>query len=133
MSKISSKRIRQSKRNSIAAINITPLVDVLLVLVAILMLLLPLYIKKLPVSLPKTESTVESAPELSKSLLVSFDAASMYYIDQTNVTEEQLLKQINPSVTVKFAVSKDVKYENLAKAITKLKEKNPKEITLVVM
>ena len=126
-------RSRNNKRQSIAAINITPLVDVLLVLVAILMLLLPLYIKKLPVSLPKTQSTVEAAPEMSKSLLVSFDAASMFYIDQATVSEEQLLKQINPSVTVKFAVAKDVKYEDLARAITKIKEKNPKEISLVVM
>lgn len=133
MTKRVSYRSRSNKRQSIAAINITPLVDVLLVLVAILMLLLPLYIKKLPVSLPKTQSTVEAAPELSKSLMVSFDAASMFYIDQATVSEEQLLKQINPSVTVKFAVSKDVKYEDLAKAITKIKEKNPKEISLVVM
>lgn len=133
MSKLKSKRLRQGKRNSIAAINITPLVDVLLVLVAILMLLLPLYIKKLPVSLPKTDAIAEAAPEMSKSLMVSLDAASLYYINQANVSEEDLLKQINPSVTVKFAVAKDVKYEALAKAITKIKEKNPKEITLVVM
>ncbi|MGH8321487.1 MAG: ExbD/TolR family protein [Gammaproteobacteria bacterium] len=61
-----------------AEINVTPLVDVMLVLLIIFMITAPLMMAQLPIELPKT-----SAAELGKPkqpLIVSLDAKGQYYL-----------------------------------------------------
>ncbi|GAC1627782.1 MAG: protein TolR [Nevskia sp.] len=78
----------------VAEINITPMVDVMLVLLIIFMVTAPLMMSQLPVTLPKASAAPSDHPK--DPLIVSVDLAGHYYIDQdrkigpVEVSTEQL-------------------------------------------
>ncbi len=63
----------------VAEINITPMVDVMLVLLIIFMVTAPLMMSQLPVTLPKASSAPSDKPK--EPTVVSIDANGIYYID----------------------------------------------------
>lgn len=63
----------------VAEINITPMVDVMLVLLIIFMVTAPLMMSQLPVTLPKSSSAPSDKPK--EPTVVSIDANGNYYID----------------------------------------------------
>ena len=64
----------------VAEINITPMVDVMLVLLIIFMVTAPLMMSQLPITLPKASSAPSDKPK--DPLIVSIDVAGHYYIDR---------------------------------------------------
>ncbi len=64
---------------AIATINVTPLVDVMLVLLIIFMVTSPLMLSQVPVTLPKAALQEMGKPR--DPLIVSFDLNGNYYID----------------------------------------------------
>jgi biopolymer transport protein ExbD len=63
----------------VAEINVTPLVDVMLVLLIIFMVTAPLMMNQLPITLPKPSVFADPNNKPDK-LAVSFDLAGQYYI-----------------------------------------------------
>ena len=63
----------------VAEINITPMVDVMLVLLIIFMVTAPLMMSQLQVTLPKASSVQTTQPK--EPTIVSIDAAGNYFID----------------------------------------------------
>lgn len=70
----------------IAEINVTPLVDVMLVLLIIFMVTAPLMMSKLPITLPKANLDEMGKPR--DPLIVSVDLQSHYYLDTGQHSEE---------------------------------------------
>jgi biopolymer transport protein TolR len=70
-------------------INVTPLVDVCLVLLIIFMVVTPLLQKGVPVNLPVTESP-EKTPDTDKQLQISVKADGSIYVGPNVVHKEQL-------------------------------------------
>ena len=73
-----------SRRSALAEINVTPFVDVMLVLLVIFMVTAPMLEKGVDVDLPQ----VEQAPNLSaaqESLIVSIDAQNRLYVGRQQV------------------------------------------------
>ena len=70
-------------------INVTPLVDVCLVLLIIFMVVTPLLQKGVPVNLPVTKSP-EKTPETDRELLISVKTDGTVYLERLVVREEQL-------------------------------------------
>lgn len=64
----------------VAEINITPMVDVMLVLLIIFMVTAPLMMSQLPITLPKASSAPADKPK--DPLIVSIDVGGHYYIDR---------------------------------------------------
>lgn len=64
----------------VAEINITPMVDVMLVLLIIFMVTAPLMMSQLPITLPKASSAPSDKPK--DPLIVSIDVGGHYYIDR---------------------------------------------------
>ncbi len=64
----------------VAEINITPMVDVMLVLLIIFMVTAPLMMSQLAVTLPKASSTPSDKPK--DPLIVSVDLTGHYFIDR---------------------------------------------------
>ena len=64
---------------AIAEINVTPLVDVMLVLLIIFMVTAPLMLSQLPLKLPK--ASLQDMGKPRDPLLVSLDEDGKYYID----------------------------------------------------
>ncbi len=69
-------------------INITPLVDVVLVLLIIFMVTTPMLVKGIKVSLPKTASSSTKIDK--KDIVLSIDKNGNYYIDKVRVKKQAL-------------------------------------------
>ncbi len=82
-----SKRGR-GRRSPMAEINVTPLVDVMLVLLIIFMVTAPLMNAGVPVNLP--ESKAKPLEQDSKPVQVSVDTQGQIFIDSDPVTEAAL-------------------------------------------
>ena len=76
-----------------ADINVTPLVDVCLVLLIIFMVVTPMLQKGVPVNLPVTEEP-EKTPDSEKQLLISVKADGAVYLGSTVVRKEQVQSEL---------------------------------------
>src|SRR3954468_9297089 len=70
-------------------INVTPLVDVCLVLLIIFMVVTPMLQKGVPVNLPMTEDP-EKTPDTEKQLLISVKADGTVYVGSNVVRKEEV-------------------------------------------
>lgn len=74
-------------------INVTPLVDVMLVLLVVFMVTAPLLTVGVPVDLPKTD-----APQVvgqDEPLVISVNAEGEVFLQETKITLEQLVPRLN--------------------------------------
>ena len=67
----------------VAEINVTPLVDVMLVLLIIFMVTMPVMMNQLPITLPKP-SLVSNPDDKPEKLTVSFDLQGNYFIQHND-------------------------------------------------
>lgn len=74
-------------------INVTPLVDVCLVLLIIFMVVTPMLQKGVPVNLPVTEDP-EKTPDTDKQLQISVKADGSVYLGSTVVRKEQVQSEL---------------------------------------
>ena len=80
------------RKGPLTEINVTPLVDVMLVLLIIFMISAPLLTVGVPVELPKTEaSAVEQKDE---PISISIDRRGDIYLDQDNVAFDALAQRV---------------------------------------
>ena len=70
-------------------INVTPLVDVMLVLLIIMMLVAPLLQQGVNVKLPEAENTVDK-PEVSDQTVVAISANKALYLNAKEIPESEL-------------------------------------------
>ena len=84
----------------IAAINTTPLVDVMLVMLIIFLITIPVVTTSIPVTLPKERVEVrETKPE---NIIISVDSASnIFWYDQKVANVEALVDKLKKVSTVK--------------------------------
>ncbi len=76
----------------ISEINITPMVDVMLVLLIIFMITAPLLVAGVPVELPNTSAARISQPQ--KPIIVSLGADGSIFIREEQVTRDTLLPRL---------------------------------------
>jgi biopolymer transport protein ExbD len=125
-----------NKKGPVSEINVTPLVDVMLVLLVIFMVTAPMMFSGVNLKLPKTGkvSALNLRPEM---VILSVSAGEEYFIGKEKVGREVLLK----SVTEKLKKAKTdviylradyaLKYEKVAKLIAALKGAGISNIALV--
>ena len=89
---LSSRRNGRSRRVPMAEINVTPLVDVMLVLLIIFMVTAPLLVAGVPVDLP--ESRAKALDQESKPVQISLDGTGGIFIDETPVSAAELPQAI---------------------------------------
>lgn len=83
-------RRRSWRRN--ADINVTPLVDVMLVLLIVFMITAPLLTVAVPVDLPKTNA--RSVSQDKEPLVITIDARGKIYLQQTQLEPEALINRL---------------------------------------
>lgn len=88
-------RSRGSRRahGVMAEINVTPLVDVMLVLLVIFMITAPLLTAGVSVDLPKVKAKAISQQD-NAPLEISLDGQGVIYLGETKVTQEQLAAKL---------------------------------------
>src|SRR3954447_20395202 len=79
---------RKGRRGPMAEINVTPLVDVMLVLLIIFMVTAPLLVAGVPVDLP--QSRAGALDKERKPVAISLDEKGRIFIDQDEVSELDL-------------------------------------------
>ncbi len=77
------KKGRRSRRAPMAEINVTPFVDVMLVLLIIFMVTAPLMASGVPVDLP--DSRAEALEQEPDQITIALDAAGAVYLDDTRI------------------------------------------------
>ena len=124
------------KKGPISDINMTPLVDVMLVLLVIFMVTTPMMISGIDLKLPKTQkvNNIGLKPEL---VILSITPGEQYYLGKKQVTAKDLipsilnlLKSSNTDV-IYLRADYTLKYEKVAKLIAGLKRAGISNIALV--
>ena len=87
---------RGRKYRPMSEINVTPLVDVMLVLLVVFMITAPLLTVGVPVDLPETEAA--QLTDRDEPLLVSVDAEGKVFIQETEVEFEGLAAKLRAIV-----------------------------------
>ncbi len=82
----------------IAAINTTPLVDVMLVLLIIFLITIPVVTTSVPVELPK--ETIEMRETKPENLVISVDSGNSIYVQDAKVTSTRALVEQLKKVSV---------------------------------
>lgn len=77
---------------SMSEINVTPFVDVMLVLLIVFMVTAPLLTAGVPVDLPKADS--QALPEDDKPLTISLDQNGAIFIEDTEISEAELVDRL---------------------------------------
>ncbi|HEX8441543.1 biopolymer transporter ExbD [Archangium sp.] len=83
-------------------INVTPLVDVVLVLLIIFMVVTPLLEKDIEVRIPETEETpVEEMPQDNSQLIVKLDADGTFSINTDPVSPDEYVNKLRRMLAAK--------------------------------
>jgi len=112
---------RTAKPTPMSDINMTPLIDVMLVLLVIFMITAPLMTASLKLDLPKTEGT--SASDVPDFIAVSIDARGQLYVADKPVTAAAFKDQVqsaarkSPTTEVQLRADKAVPYGTVAELI----------------
>ena len=115
--------------------NVTPLVDVMLVLLVIFIVTAPILTNAVNVTLPKTDSV--APPDSKKPLIVSVTKDGQYEIDQQQVTLDVLkarLKTVHsqtPDRPAQLAADEGVPYGRVAKAMAALEKSGIQKIAVL--
>ncbi len=86
---------RKKKTTAIPAINITPLVDVVLVVLIIFMIVTPMVTKTFWLNLPpKDDNKSEPAPTDNKPLVMTVDKAGVIRVNTTILTKREVMERV---------------------------------------
>tara|TARA_Y100000748_G_scaffold261571_1_gene229704 strand:- start:61 stop:477 length:417 start_codon:yes stop_codon:yes gene_type:complete len=85
-------KLRRSAKEPISEINVTPFVDVMLVLLIIFMVTAPLLTVGVQVDLPETSA--DTLPEETEPLTLTINAKGEIFIQETKVEYEKIIAKI---------------------------------------
>ena len=127
---------RRSRGNSpISDINVTPLVDVMLVLLIVFMVTAPLLTVGVPIELPKTAA--KQMTDEREPLTITIDKNSKIYIQELEVDFDELTEKLeaigqsNYDQKIYINGDKDISYEVLMKVMAKISSSGYTSIGLV--
>ena len=116
-------------------INMTPLVDVMLVLLIIFIITIPVMKHSVNIDLPRATSQPQDAkPE---TVRLSVDAKGDYYWNENRVAEENLLPMLqaeaakDPQPELHIRGDKDVRYERVAQAMSAAQQAGVRKIGFI--
>jgi biopolymer transport protein ExbD len=105
-------------------INVTPLVDVMLVLLVVFIVTAPLLTNAIHVNLPETAET--APPEEKEAVYVSVDAQGKIFIDKTEIplesfeNELKTRKAADPEIALNLNADDAVQYGIVAKVMSSI-------------
>ncbi len=123
------------RKKVMADINITPFVDVMLVLLIVFMVSAPMMTQGLDVDLPET--TARALPQEEKPLIVTLDKDGNVFIGEIGVSMEVLGQQLatldeeKKKSSLYLKADKDVDYGLVVEVMAKIKNAGFKKIGMV--
>ncbi|MBT0665027.1 protein TolR [Geobacter pelophilus] len=116
---------RNSDRGTMSQINVTPLVDVMLVLLVIFMVTAPMMQQGVQVNLPKAETKSLKSPE--EAVVVSIEKSGRIYIDKVEIAQGELKTKLSAMFVNKtkkevfLKADRDVPYGEVVKTMAEIK------------
>lgn len=108
-------------------INVTPLVDVMLVLLIVFMITMPVLTHSIPLNLPTSNSQTQTSPKVDiKPIEIAIDASGQYAIGAESEnkvdlaavrTQLQTIAKENPDAVVAIDADETVAYEYVVKVL----------------
>jgi len=131
-------KISSDDNDAVSEINVTPLVDVMLVLVIILLVTAPLLTQSVNVALPKTASTT---PDIEKQpLQLGVDASGGITLNKSAIADlaalEATLKNellANPEVVIHVYADQNVNYGKVAEVMASVQHAGISKLAFVTL
>ena len=132
------KRQKSSSRNFVpmSEINVTPFVDIMLVLLIIFMVAAPLLSVGIEVDLPNTQARPLET-EKERPLTLTLDGESNLFINEVKIEKSELrskllaIKKERESDEIYLRASKDIEYQNVAAILALVSNIGYSQISLV--
>ena len=132
------KRQKSSRRNFVpmSEINVTPFVDIMLVLLIIFMVAAPLLSVGIEVDLPNTQAKPLKT-EKERPLTLTLDGKSNLFINEVKIEKSELrskllaIKKERESDEIYLRASKDIEYQNVAAILALVSNIGYSQISLV--
>lgn len=131
-------KTNQDDDDAVSEINVTPLVDVMLVLVIILLVTAPLLTQSVNVALPKTTSTIPDTEKQPFQLGIAADGSVT--LNKANISDllelETTLKNellANPEIAVHIYADKAVNYGKVAEVMATVQHSGIAKLAFVTM
>ncbi|WP_110686159.1 ExbD/TolR family protein [Salinicola aestuarinus] len=119
----------------LSEMNVTPLVDVMLVLLVVFIVTAPLMTNAVNVNLPKTGAV--APPEAKEPLVVSVDAEGTYFIGKEEYAFDALEKALvqahedNAEQAVQLQADEEVDYGTVAKAMAAIERSGIQKVAVL--
>ncbi|MDA1094318.1 MAG: biopolymer transporter ExbD [Acidobacteria bacterium] len=117
-------------------INITPLADVMLVLLIIVMLIAPLLQQGVELTLPEAANTADKADNDQQTVL-AVTADGRFYVDNIESSEQQMLTNLQAALdrklerTVLIKADQDAQYGSVMSVLDRLQRSGIENIALI--
>ena len=127
---------RRGRRTPMAEINVTPMVDVMLVLLVIFMITAPLLTAGIPVNLPQTKADALSEP--TEPLVVTVNGEGKIYLQETEVPLESLVARLQaitankPDTKIYVRGDKAINYGRVMEVMGLVKSAGFAQVALIV-
>ncbi len=120
---------------AMSEINVTPFVDVMLVLLIVFMVTAPLMTVGVPVDLPKTKAAAMN--DSAEPLVLSINKEGILYIQETVVEMENLVPRLqaitgnNPDIRIFVRGDKDISYGQVMNVMGQVSAAGFKKVALL--
>jgi len=117
-------------------INVTPLVDVMLVLLIIMMIVAPLLQKGAPVRLPTAANSADK-PEVADQTVVAVTATGEYYVNGVPIPDTDLQRRVTELIedltekVVLIKADEDAAYGKVMEAMDELRAAGIEDMALI--
>ena len=126
---------KKNRRKAISEINVTPFVDVMLVLLIIFMVTAPLLTSGIKINLPESSSVLKN--EKKEPVTVSLNSSGNIYINKKKFTKEQLitklkaLEKVNKNLKIYVKADKSINYGKVMDLMTVINKSGFTKVALV--
>jgi biopolymer transport protein TolR len=127
---------RSGKFRPMAEINVTPMVDVMLVLLIIFMVTAPLLTVGIPVNLPQTKAEPLSNPD--EPLVITIKDTGEIYLQETQISDDDLVPRLQaitankPDTKIFIRGDKKIDYGRVMQVMGLIKTAGFTQVALVV-
>ena len=129
------KRLNGARYRPMADINVTPLVDVMLVLLVVFMVTAPLLTVGVPVDLPQTQAPPINEPK--EPTVITVNKEGELFIQDTNVPMDGLVEKLqaitnnNPDAVLYVRGDKDINYGKVLEVMSLISNAGFHKVSLV--
>jgi biopolymer transport protein TolR len=135
MAILSDRRLAGARYRPMSEINVTPLVDVMLVLLVVFMVTAPLLTVGVPVDLPQTAAPPINEPKEPTVISVNKDGA--IFIQETSIPIDTLVSRLqaitgaNPDAVLYVRGDKDINYGRVLEVMSLISNAGFRKVSLV--